>query len=225
MGIYKGRQLLTKTAVYGKLQSNPILERHRFMKLKNIAFVLMIASAATVAKPWSSASGGLDMSYLYWEHGGDCVWGFQSAFGPRIIDDLYFRVKITIPAPIFIIIGNQINIGGEFSYLLRNPQEGFAVETSLGAAWSLMWPENIIVILADGESTTPPREYAYDGGNGIRLEALVSTGYKFSMGALWLDLGVDHRIMDITRTVDGEKEDGTYTFTGPHLGISADFYF
>jgi hypothetical protein len=42
---------------------------------------------------------------------------------------------------------------------------------------------------------------------------------------LWLDLGVDHRIMDITRTVDGEKEDGTYVFTGPHLGISGDVYF
>ncbi len=195
------------------------------MKLKSTVIILILVSAITVAKPWSSASSGLDMSYLRWEHGGDWVWGFQSAFGPRIIDNLYFRAKVTIPVPFFVIIGNQINVGGEFSYLLRNSQDGFAVETSLGAAWCLMWPENIIVILADGESTTPPREYAYDGGNGIRLEALVSLGYKFGMGILWLDLGVDHRIMDVTRTVEGEKEDGVYRFTGPHFGISGDFYF
>ena len=87
-----------------------------------------------------------------------------------------------------------------------------------------MWPENFIVI-ADGESTAPPREYAYDGGNGIRFEGLISLGYKFSRGALWLDLEADHRIMDITRTVNGEKEDGVYKFTGFHLGISGDVYF
>lgn len=191
-----------------------------------LVFVLLFLSASDVrSKPWCSVSSGLDMSYLYWEHGGDCVWGLQTAFGPRLFGDLYFRAKVTIPIPFFIIIGNQINLGGEFSYLPRNPEQGFAVETSLGAAWSLMWPEDLIVILADGESTDPHGEYAYDGANGIRLEALASLGYKFGRGAFWLDLGIDHRVMDVTRTVGGVKEEGNYKFTGPHMGFTCDVYF
>jgi hypothetical protein len=78
---------------------------------------------------------------------------------------------------------------------------------------------------ADGEGTDTPEEDAYDGANGIRLEALASLGYKFSRCGFWLDLGVDHRIMDVTRTVGGKKEEGNYTFTGPHIGLTCDVYF
>jgi len=195
------------------------------MKLTFLTLIPIILSIAAVAEPWGSASAGLDMSYLNWEHGGNLEWGFQSAFGPRLIDDLYFRIKVTLPIPGFVIIGNQVNIGGEFSYLLRNPRQGFAVESSLGAAWCLMWPEDIIVVLADGETNEPPEQHSFDGANGLRLEALVSLGYKFREGAVWFDLGLDHRIMDVTRTVGNDKEDGKYTFTGPHLGLSCDFYF
>ena len=195
------------------------------MKIAKTAVILMIFSVAVIAKPWCSISSGLDMSYLYWEHGRDCSWGFQTAFGPRLFGDLYFRAKVTIPVPFFVIIGNQINIGGEFSYLPVKPEQGFAVETSLGAAWCLMWPEDLIVILADGEGTDPPEEDAYDGANGIRLEALVSLGYKFGRCGFWLDLGVDHRIMEVTRNVNGVKEEGNYPFTGPHIGFSCDVSF
>lgn len=195
------------------------------MRFLTVLILLFLSVSDVRSKPWCSVSSGLDMSYLYWEHGGDCVWGFQTAFGPRLFGDLYFRAKVTIPIPFFVIIGNQINIGGEFSYLLRNPQQGFTVETSIGGAWSLMWPEDLIVILADGESTDPPREEAYDGANGIRLEALTSLGYKFGRCGFWLDLGADHRIMEVTRTVSGASEEGNYTFTGPHIGLTCDVYF
>jgi len=195
------------------------------MKWAAVAVFLFLGIATTAAKPWCSGSSGLDMSYLDWEHGGHWAWGFQTAFGPRIVDNLYFRAKVTIPIPFFIIIGNQVNIGGEFSWLLLAPRQGFALESSLGAAWCLMWPENIIVILADGETTEPPDQHSFDGANGIRLDALLSMGYKYDVGAVWLDLGFDQRIMNVTRTVENEREEGRYTFTGPHLGISADIYF
>jgi hypothetical protein len=195
------------------------------MKLAAVAVILFFVASIAAAEPWSSASSGFDMSYLDWEHGGHWAWGFQTAFGPRIVDNLYFRAKVTIPIPFFIIIGNQVNIGGELSCVIRNPRYGFAVESSLGAAWCLMWPENIIVILADGDTAEPPPQHSFDEASGLRLEALVSMGYKFGEGAVWLDLGLDHRIMNVTRTPGTEREEGSYTFTGPHLGVSADIYF
>ncbi|MCD4708436.1 MAG: hypothetical protein K8S62_11960 [Candidatus Sabulitectum sp.] len=189
---------------------------------KIVTAFLLIAVCSAHSTPWASGSTGLDMSYLYWEHGEDCVWGYQVAFGPRIIDNLYFRAKVTIPlpTPIFAILGNQVNAGGEFSWLMKNPEQGFAVKSSIGAAWCLQWPENIIV-----PHTSSSNKHAYDGADGIRMEALVNLGYKTGRGAIWLDLGIDHRIMDVTRTVEGRENEESFTFTGPHLGISGDLYF
>ena len=123
--------------------------------------------------------------------------------------------------PIFAILGNQVNVGGEFSWLTKNPEQGFAVKSSLGAAWCLQWPENIIV----PQTSSSPGEHAYDGADGIRMEALLNLGYKSNRGAIWLDLGIGHRIMDVTRTVNGIEEKESFSFTGPHIGISGDLYF
>lgn len=190
---------------------------------KILTVFLLVAICPAHSTPWASGSTGLDMSYLYWEHGGDCVWGYQVAFGPRIVDNIYFRAKVTMPllTPIFAILGNQVNIGGEFSWLMKNPDLGFAVKSSLGASWCLQWPEDITV----PHSSSSPGEHAYKGADGIRMEALINLGYKAGRGAVWLDLGIDHRIMDVTRTVNGMEEEDSFTFTGPHLGISGDIYF
>ena len=186
---------------------------------------LVIFSSATVAKPWSSISTGLDASTLIWEHGTHTAWSFQTAFGPRIIDNLFLRAKISIPIPFLIVVGNQINLGGEVSYLVKNPECGFAIETSFGGGWTATWPEDIIVILADGETTAPPVEQDFDGADGIRWEALASFGCKFREGVVWLDLGIDHRRMNVRRFVDDIAEESFFLYTGPHIGISADIFF
>lgn len=194
--------------------------------MKAIAAIILISAAGSLsAGYWGGTSAGLDMSYLDWEHGGHLSWSFLSAFGPRLFDDVYLRAKVSIPAPLPVIIGNQISLGGEISYLPLNPEAGPAVETSLGVSWCYMWPEHVIVILADGDTSEPPPQHSFDGAGGLRLEALSSFGYRFDDVAFWLDLGIDHRIMDVERTVGGEKIRGDYTFTGLRIGISVDIYF
>ncbi len=191
------------------------------------ATLCAVLATCSAAAPWLSLSGGMDTAFLAWEHGDLYSWGFQGAVGPRLIDDLYLRAKATIPLPVFIgvIAGNQVCAGGELTYLPTNPDERFALKTSVGASWCLMWPQHVIVILADGDTGGEPQpEHDFDSGTGLRLDAAVSIGYRFDSAAVWLDLGIDHRIIDIMRFEDGIREDAQYRFTGPRMGLSCELY-
>lgn len=189
------------------------------------AMLLCLNSAPVTGTPWGSASFGLDMSYLEWEHGSGLSWGFQAAFGPRLFGDVYLRARVTMPIPGFVVIGNQVAVGGELVCPVVGPDEGFAIETSLGASWCLQWPEHVIVVLADGEQSEPPEPQDYDSADGLRLDGLASIGWRYDALAIWLDMGLDWRRMDVLRFVDGEREEAEYDFLGPHLGLSADIRF
>lgn len=186
--------------------------------------LLLLGMWSCAAAGWGALSSGLDMSFLDWEHGSQVSWGFKTSFGIRLVDHLYINASATIPAPTLIIIGNQLCWGGGVSYIPVDPEVGFALKTSLGVSRCHMWPEHIIVILADGDTAEPPPVHAFDGAEGLRLDGLVSLGYKWEDLALWLDLGVDRRDMEVERTVQGEKVRGDFTFTGVHAGISLEVF-
>jgi hypothetical protein len=188
-----------------------------------VLLILLISGPASAGDLFRLSSG-LDMSYLDWEHGHQLSWGFQTAFGIRLADDLYLSAKATIPAPTFVIIGNQVCVGGEISYLPLSPDEGFALRTSIGISRCWMWPEHFIVILADGETTEPPPSYDFENADGVRFESLLSVGHKWRDLAIWLDLGLDHRVLEVERLVNNHKVDGDFDFTGVHTGFSLELY-
>jgi len=166
------------------------------------------------------------MSHLVWEHGSGWAWGFRAAFGPRLFGDVCLRARVTLPVPGFVIIGNQLALGGELVLPLVAPADGFSLESSLGASWNLHWPEDVIVILADGDQPGPVAPEAFDSAEGLRLDGLVRVGWRFQeMLSVWIDLGADWRRMDVLRFVDGEREEAEYDFLGPHLGVSTDLRF
>ena len=183
--------------------------------------IALVGIQPVMAIPWN-ISFGLDMSHLTWEHGAGWAWGFQGAFGLEVLPDVYLRAKITIPTPFFVVIGNQVCLGGEISWEALGA-EGLSLETSLGAAWSLHWPQHVVVILADGPGPGEPT--AFDHAAGIRYEALVSPGFRFGDGAVWLDLGYDLRRMNVLWFDENERLEGIRIFSGPHIGFSADYYF
>ena len=185
---------------------------------------ILLTAGPCPAGSWGSVSSGLDMSILDWEHGSQVSWGFRSTFGLRLVDHLYLNATATIPAPTLVIIGNQLCWGGGVSYIPLYPDEGFALKTSLGVSRCCMWPEHVIVILADGETAEPPPVHSFDWADGLRLEGLVSLGYKWEDLALWLDLGVDRRDMEVERTVLGESTRGDFDFTGAHVGLSIEVF-
>ncbi|MBD3278562.1 MAG: hypothetical protein GF388_09695 [Candidatus Aegiribacteria sp.] len=189
------------------------------------AVVLALAASVCYGGSWGMLSSGLDMSHLGWELGDQLSWGFQTLFGVEVFDDLYLCAKATIPAPTFVIIGNQICAGGSVTHLPLNNGTGFALQTSLGVSRCWMWPEHVIVILADGETNEPPPEYDFDSAVGMRYEVLVSPGYRWGDIALRLDLGLDHRSMEVERFIQNRRVTGDYTFTGLHTGLSLDVYF
>ena len=192
---------------------------------RTILILILTGFACTCpAGYWGRLSSGLDMSYLDWEHGDHVSWSFLMAFGVRVYDDIYVTAKLSMPLPLFVVIGNQINTGLEVSYLPINPQRGMVLKTALGGYLSVMWPEHIIVVLMDGQTSEPAPQHSFDSANGLKLEALVSLGYRWDEVALWLDLGLDHRIMDVRRTVNGREYEGDYDFTGARMGISVECY-
>jgi hypothetical protein len=180
--------------------------------------------AALCHGSWGRLSSGLDMSYLDWEHGRNLQWGLKYSFGLELFDDVYLSARATIPVPSLIIIGNQVSYGIETTWLPVHSREGFALGASVSALRSHMWPEQVIVILADGETSEPPPVYSYESANGFGLQVLISPGYTWEDLALWLDLGIDHRAMDVERLVEGRRTDGDYDFTGPRFGISLDVF-
>ena len=186
---------------------------------------LVLTASACYAGSWGMLSSGLDMSHLGWEHGDQLSWGIQTTFGVRVFDDVYLCAEAAIPIPTLVVFGNQICAGGSVAYLPLNPNTGFALKTSLGVSRCWMWPQQVIVILADGETNESPPEYDFDSAVGMRNQFLISSGYRWSDIAVWLDLGLDHRNMEVERLVQNRRVTGDYTFTGVHTGISLDVYF
>ncbi len=187
--------------------------------------IVLIVSCSAIALPWGSVSSGFEISPLAWEQGTHTPWSFYLAVGPRVFNDVFIRAKLSYPIPSMIIIGNQFCVGGEVEWLTRNPQTGFAVKTSAGASWCATWPENIIVILADGDTVEPPEPKPFDNASGTRYLALAGLGWRFEIGAIWLDLGLDHRRLSVSRFINNTKVIEDFSFTGPHFGISTELFF
>ncbi len=185
---------------------------------------MLLTLAVLCNANWGRLSSGLDMSCLDWEHGSNLQWGLQYSFGLQVIDDFFLSARATIPVPSLVIIGNQVSYGIETAWLPVRPREGFALMGSVSALRFHMWPEQVIVILADGDTSEPPPEYSYESASGFGLQFLISPGYIWDDLALWLDLGIDCRNMDVERTVQEEKTRGDFTFTGPRFGFSLDLF-
>jgi len=194
-----------------------------YVKLLSILLVTMLLAAAPALGEWGSISFGLDMSHLVWERGGGWAWGFQSAFGVKLTDELTVRAKATIPFPFFVVVGNQVSLGGELAWEAIQG-DGWSVETSIGAAWSLHWPEHVVVILADGPGGVAEPEL-FDHASGLRCDILISPGFRFDEGAVRLNLGYDLRRMNVLWFEDAVRLEGIRTFQGPHIGLSADMFF
>jgi len=193
-----------------------------YVRLLPILIVTTLLTAAPALGEWASVSFGLDMSHLVWERGGSWAWGFQSAFGVMLTDELTLRAKATIPFPFFVVVGNQVSLGGELAWEPFRG-DGWSVETSVGAAWSLHWPQHVTVILADGPGEGEARPF--DHASGLRCDLLVSPGIRFDEGAIRLDLGYDLRRMNVLWFEDGIRREGIRIFQGPHFGLSADMFF
>lgn len=189
---------------------------------KTILIILAALVSVTASDARWLLSSGVDMSYLDWEHGRNLQWGLLYSAGLEVHDDLFLSARATIPIPTFIIIGNQVSYGIETTWLPVHPREGFALGASVSALRLHMWPEQVIVILADGETTEPPPVYSYESASGYGLQVLLSPGYSWEDLMLWLDLGLDHRSMDVERLVEGRRTEGDFTFTGLRFGISLD---
>lgn len=188
-------------------------------------FLAVSISTGDSGRPWGVASIGGDVNYLNWEYGSSWAWGFQGTFGFRLIEDLYLTAKVTLPIPGYLLIGNQVSLGGEFSYLILNPDQGFALKTALGSSWNLHWPEDIIVLLADGPGTGEEEPEDFEEASGLRGWATIGPGIRFNLLAMWLDLGLDFRRMEVQRFVEGQEQTGDFNFIGPHLELHFDIYF
>jgi hypothetical protein len=199
-------------------------KKHSFI-IPILSILLVSTSAGDSRKPWGVASMGVDVNNLTWDHGTTWAWGFQGTFGLRLVEDLYLTAKVTLPIPGYILIGNQVSLGGELSYLFLNPDQGFAVKTAFGASWNQHWPEDIIVILADGPATGDEKVEDFDKANGLRYWATAGLGIKFSPVTLWLDIGPDFRRMDVRRFLDNEIQTDNFDFIGPHFELHTDIYF
>ncbi|OPL19590.1 MAG: hypothetical protein AVO35_09745 [Candidatus Aegiribacteria sp. MLS_C] len=184
-----------------------------------IPLIILLAAAAACNGGRGSLSSGLDMSCLDWEHGRSLQWGFKYCIGLEVFDDLFLGARATIPVPSLVIIGNQVSYGVETAWLPVHPMEGFAVRVSASALRFHMWPEHVIVILVDGDTPEPPPEYPYETAEGFGLQVLLSPGYAWKNLALWLDLGIDHRVMEVERMVEGRMTGGDHDFTGPCFGL------
>lgn len=189
-----------------------------------VPLIILLAVAAVCNGSWGRLSYGLDMSCLDWEHGRNLQWGFRYSIGLEVSDDLFLGARATIPVPSLVIIGNQVSYGFETAWLPVHPLEGFAVEVSASALRFHMWPEHVIVILADGDTPEPPPEYPYEIAEGFGLQVLLSPGYSWKNIALWLDLGIDHRVMEVERMVQGRRTIGDHDFTGPCFGLCLDVF-
>jgi hypothetical protein len=106
-----------------------------------------------------------------------------------------------------------------------NPVKGFKLSAAIGVFWNRHWPENIIVILADGPSEpghTPP---PYVTSKGTRYCAFVKFGYAFGFIGVFMDLGLDVRGMEVKTIAGGITHWKYHYFVGPHFGLSVDFFF
>lgn len=86
------------------------------MIVRILLIVPLVMAAAAPAFPSSRASFGLDMTRLFWQDEEDVFWSFHFARGPMLWRDLYLRVRISMPVPGFVIIGNQFKAGSELLY-------------------------------------------------------------------------------------------------------------
>lgn len=186
--------------------------------------ILLLAGMAR-AFPTMSISFGEELSALRWRNGNETSWGFNVSIGPAIANDLFLKGKVSYPLPTLVIVGNQFSAGGEIVWLPRVSRYGLSLKTSLGASWCSMWPEDIIVILADGETNEPPDPDPYEDASGMRYEAAAGFGYTFDIVTLWLNLGIDHRRMKVVIFENGEFTEEDLRFTGPYFGLTTEVRF
>jgi hypothetical protein len=179
--------------------------------------------APSAAAPWASVSLGAEVNRLYWEQGIHHPWSLRFAMGPRLYRGLYLRAKICMPIPFFVMVGNQLAPGGELVYH-HGDDSGLSFRSSLGASWNLTWPEDVIVIMYDGETAEPKEPELFEHGSGVRLQAGIGAGWRFKDHALWLDLGLDHRKLDVLRFDGSERLEERQNFTGFTVGLATDFY-
>lgn len=192
------------------------------MKSLLISLCLVFQAAAL---PQVSLEWGLEASPLSWKLGTHTPWSLNLAFGPELSQDVYLRGRLSYPIPFFIVIGNQLSAGGELLWLPKNPDNGFTVRTSLAASWCSTWPEDVIVILADGESSEPSEPEAFENASGIRYEALLGLGWKMDLITMWVNLGLDHRKLNVRRFENNTEINEDLRFTGPHFGLGTEVRF
>ena len=186
--------------------------------------VLVLFSNAQ-AFPEMSISFGEELSALNWRNGSHASWGFNVSLGPEISRNLFLKGKISYPLPTLIVVGNQFSAGGELVWIPVASGHALSLKASLAASWCAMWPEHIIVILADGDTNEPPAPDPFEDASGIRYEALAGLGCTFDMITLWLNLGVDHRRMKVSIFENGEFTEENLRFTGPCFGLSTEIRF
>ena len=191
--------------------------------IRFISILLLVGMAQ--AFPTMSISFGEELSALSWKNCNEISWGFNVSMGPAIAHNLFLKGKLSYPLPGFIIVGNQFSAGGELVWLPRVSPGGLSFKTSLGASWCSMWPEDIIVILADGDTVDPPDPDPYEDASGMRYEAAAGLGCTFDNVTLWLNLGIDHRRMKVNIFQSGEFTEEYLRFTGPFFGLTTEVRF
>ena len=183
--------------------------------------VILLLASSSGAFPPSRFSTGLDMTSLHWQDEDDVFWSFNFAWGPMIRRNVYLRARVSIPVPGFIIIGNQFKAGGELLWDVVQTNDGFGLSLSAGVHWCAMWPENIIVILADGDTGGEPvKQEAFEDASGTGFELLASPCLLMGPVRIVLDLGVEHRIVTVNEFTENGIRGFDRTFTGPHAGFS-----